>query len=208
MKSFLPAACCFCALTFAVQSSAQEPNRATRPPGAAQRSADSQDRNLALADALSDLGRLLGKKIVTDATVSLNAALALPDLDGVGPQQRTNLIERALFLNNYTLVDADKDTVVVLGPGKNPRSVGIPLYTKPEELPSGERVFSYLFKLEHCDPIETAGLLQQYIPPGNDVNFTAAERSHGMIVTGRTSVMRVVIRLVATFDAAAGGTAP
>ncbi len=202
MKLFLPALCCLLVVNLAARSTAQESSPANRPPGSAQRSAEATSPNSALGDVLGELGRLLGKTVLTDATVSVTASLTLPDLNGVDPQRKARLIEQTLFLNNYTLIDADKDTVIVLGPGKNPRSVGLPLYMKPEELPSGERVFSYLFKLEHLDPIEVAGVLQQLIPPGNEVNFTAVEKSHLVIATGRTSVLRTVIRLVAAFDAA------
>ena len=110
------------------------------------------------------------------------------------------LIEKALFLAGFTLIDAGDDTVEVIGLGKPVRAEGLPLYTKPDELPRGERVFSYACKLEHRNGLEIAGVLQQYIPVGNATAFNADKAGRMLIVTGRTSVVRVVIRLVAMLD--------
>lgn len=191
-------------LNLALRAPAQDP-RPARPPGAAQRSADATGHDQALGDVLADYGRLVGKRVVMDSTVSANQPLTLPDLEGASPAQRTGLIERAIFLNGFSLFDADADTVVILGPGRNPRSFGLPLYTRPEEMPTGERVFSYACKLEHCDAIEMAGFLTQLIPGSNDVNFTAASKKRIVIVTAPTSVMRTILRVVATLDVAGDG---
>lgn len=197
----------FFVLAFAVCSSAQEvPRPPARPSGAPPREAARPGaREIALADIFDEYSRLTGKEIVTDNTISINTPCALPGPDGVSPQQRINLIERTLFLSSYTLVDADADTVMVLGPGRNPRQFGLPLYSKPEEFPNGERVFSCLCKLEHRDVIEIVGILQQFIPQGNDVNFTADIKSHTVIATAPTSIMRTVLRVVAALDVAADG---
>ena len=192
---------CFFVLDFAARLAAQTPDTVRKSTASQHQEVRLAEKDPSLAEVLADYSKLIGKQIITDNTVSTTTTLALTDLDGITPPQRANLIGKALFLNGYALVDADKDTVVLLGPGKNPRSVGVPLYTKPDELPVEERVFSYLFKLEHRDAIEIAATLQQFIPPGNDVNFTADVHGHTVIATGPTSVVRVVIKLVATMDA-------
>ena len=88
----------------------------------------------------------------------------------------------------------------MLGPGKNPRSVGIPIFSDPADLPVGEQVVSFLLRLRYLDPIETAGVLQQYIPPGNTVNFTALEKAGAVIVTDDATTVRRLVDLVASLD--------
>ena len=189
------------ALGFVTRLPAQEPPRpAPRPPAAPARDADPKSRDVALADLFDQYSRLIGKKIAPDSSISLNATCTLLGLEDCSPAQRINLMEKTLFLSGYSLVDADADTVVVLGPGRIPRSVGLPLYTRPEDIPAGERVFSYACRLEHADAIEMAGVLTQWVPGGNTVNFTAAPKTRLVIATAPTSVMRAVLRLVALLD--------
>lgn len=130
------------------------PRRGRRPPNAGHRS-EAVRRCPRLT--LDQYSRLIGKKIVMDNTFNSNELYRVLGLEDAGPPQRINLIEKKLFLSGYSLVDADADTVTVLGPSKIPRSVGRPLYTRPKDLPAGERVFSYACKLEYCDAIEMAG---------------------------------------------------
>ena len=55
-------------------------------------------------------------------------------------------------------------------------------------------------RLRYLDPIETAGVLQQYIPPGNSVNFTALEKAGALIVTDDANTVRKLADLVNSLD--------
>ncbi len=201
MKFSALASAGFLVLSLAVRLPAQDTGSVGKPASPSRHAPAAEEGTTPLAALLAEYGKLLGKDILTDNTVNPNSTVVLADLGGIATPQRTSLIGKALFLNNYTLVDADKNTVMVLGPGKNPRSVGVPLYTRPDELPTEERAFSYLFRLEHRDPVEVSGILQQFIPPGNNVNFTADEHGHTVTATAPTSIMRAVLKLVAAMEA-------
>ncbi len=183
MKTILFAAVCLFTLT-------------ATAPAAPDATATYQADNV--TDLLTTYGKLTGKKILLDAGVQGKIGFIASVDENV--DRKVELIEKILFLNGFALVDVGDDVVAVLGLGKSVRSVGVPLYTKPEELPTGQRVFSYLFKLAHRDPVEVAALLAQYIPPNISTGFAPDRASQSLIVTGQTSVIRQLIKLVAALD--------
>ena len=164
---------------------------------------------MSIADALIAYGKLTETTVLFDNTVQ--GQIELPKLQDINDERRAELIEKAIFLNGFCMYDAEDHVVVVLGLGKQPRNQRLPVYTKPEELPSRERVFSYLFRLEHRSAQHLAAVLQQYSPPVNTVAITADEEAHVILVTGTTSVVRRFIKLVPLLDvpaAPAVGTTP
>ena len=183
MKTFLLAAACLFNLTLAAPAA---------PDDGAARHPES------VTDLLTYYAKITKKKILLDNTVQGEVSIIGSRDENVN--QQIELIEKTLFLNGFTLVDAGDDVVAVLGLGKPVPTVGLPLYAKPEEMPGGQRVFSYLFKLEHRDPREIAGLLSQYLPPSNGMAFTPDRGSRTLIVTGQTSIVRNVIKLMAMLD--------
>ena len=164
---------------------------------------------VSIADALTAYGKLTGTTVLFDNTVQ--GQIDLPKFQGINDERQAELIEKAIFLNGFCMFDAGDHVVSVLGLGKQPRDQGLPVYTKPEELPTRERVFSYVFRLEHRSPQHLASVLQQYTPPINAVAITPDEEAHTILVTGTTSVVRRFIRLVSLLDipgVATGGAAP
>ena len=120
----------------------------------------------------------------------------MTDLDGIAPPRENHLIGKALFLNGYTLVDADKETVVVLGPGEIRAASACRSTPGQRNCRPTNGCFPTSSSWNTGTPSKSAGLLQQFIPPGNDVKL-ADERGQAVIATAPTSVMRVVIKLVA-----------
>jgi general secretion pathway protein D len=154
--------------------------------------------NANVSDVLALYGRITGKKIICDNTVQ--GLISLTTDSPVSREKAAELIEKAFYVNGFTLIDSGSDAVAVLGLGKPARGFGAPLYSKPEELPQGERVFSYLLKLQHANAQEMVGFLQQYIPPTNNISFTPSQNAQAIVVTGPTSIVRNVIQLVAALD--------
>ena len=183
MKTFLIAAACLFSLTF---------NAWPAPDTTASYQADN------FADLLTTYAKLTGKKILLDA--GMQGKIGFIASAEENADRKVELIEKTLFLNGFTIIDAGDDVIAVVGMGKSVRTMALPLYTKPEELPGGQRVFSYLFKLEHRDPPEVAALLAQYLPPNIDTAFTPDRGSHTLIVTAQTSVVRNLIKLVTALD--------
>lgn len=151
-----------------------------------------------IGDVLVTYGKLIGKKVVADNTVQgqINLVIDQP----LSPESGAALIEKALFINGFSLIDAGDDTVLAFGLGAQVRSRGVPVYTSPSEFPKGERVFSYIYKVQHAQALELAGFLQQYIPPSTIESLTPNPQASVLIITGRTSTVQGVIRVLAAVD--------
>ena len=156
--------------------------------------------NSPLSDVLNFYSELTGKRVLTDATVSLAATINFEIARSVPRSEAVRIIETVLNLNNYSIVPGEGNVAKVLGPSKNPRSASIPIFSEPGDLPRGEQIVSFLLRLRYLDPIETAGVLQQYIPPGNTVNFTALPKAGALIITDDATTVRRLVDLVTSLD--------
>src|SRR5262249_15521746 len=74
------------------------------------------------------------------------------------------------------------------------------IYSDFNQLPEGELVVSYLFRLRYLDPTELQQILQQYITANLYTSFVALPKSGALLVTESTSVIRKLVQLVRDVD--------
>ena len=111
------------------------------------------------------------------------------------------IIEMNLLMNGYSLVPAGGDIVKVIGTGRSPRNAGVPLISDEADLPEGEHVVSFLFKLRYADPIELQQVLGQYLsPPQSYTSFLALPKSSSLLITENSAVIRSLIHVVDQID--------
>jgi hypothetical protein len=91
-------------------------------------------------------------------------------------EEAIRIIEINLLLNKYSLVPAGGDLVKVIGTGQNPRTAGVPIISDEDQIPIGDHVISFLFKLRFADPTE--------------LNRCSASTSHRRRLTPRSSRCR------------------
>src|SRR5205807_5272014 len=117
-------------------------------------------------------------------------------------EEAVKIIEMNLLLNGYSLVPSqDSDIVKVIGTGKNPRTTGVPIISDETEIPDGDHVISYLFKLRYADPQELQQALGQYLsPPKPYTSFLALPKAGAILVTENSSVIRTLVRIVNQVD--------
>ena len=141
---------------------------------------------------------LTGKRVLPDNTVQgqINIVVNQP----VPKSEAIRIIEVALNLNGFTLVQEGNNIVKVLGLGKQPRSEGLPIFSDVDLLPDSEQIVSYLARLRYLDPQETAGALQQYVPPVNRAAFTPLEKAGALIITDTAVSVRRLAGLIAQLD--------
>src|SRR5207237_7904436 len=97
----------------------------------------------------------------------------------------------------------DSDSVKVIGTGKNPRTTGVPIISDETEIPDGDHVISYLFKLRYADPQELQQALGQYLsPPQPYTSFLALPKAGAILVTENSSVIRTLARIINQVDVA------
>ncbi len=158
--------------------------------------------NADVAQVLDFYERLTGFHTVRDSKITGQISVVIPTK--VTREKAVELIENTLFNNGIGLVQTKPDTVEVFGVGKKPGEIVVPVVTKPDDLPSGERIVSYVFKLKYRQPAEIAKLLETQISP--DAHgfraITKDDHARAVIVTGRTSVLRELIRFVGELDVA------
>src|SRR5438105_3918092 len=107
-----------------------------------------------------------------------------------------------LLINVYSLVPAEgTDIVKVIGTVKNPRTTGVPVISDETEIPDGDHVVSYLFKLRYADPQELQQALGQYLsPPQLNTSFLALPKAGAILVTENSSVIRTLARIIDQVD--------
>src|SRR5207302_4755183 len=156
--------------------------------------------NSDVTDVLHLYEQLTGKKLVMDNFVQGKVSIFIAK--DVPPDEAIKIIEMNLLLNGYSLIPAeDTDIVKVIGTGKNPRTTGVPIVSDETEIPDGDHVISYLFKLRYADPTELQQALGQYLsPPQPYTSFLALPKAGAILVTENSSVIRTLARIIDQVD--------
>ena len=156
--------------------------------------------NSDVADVLRFYEQLTGKKLIMDnfVTGKINIFIA----KDVPREEAIKIIEMSLLLNDFSLVPSEEgDVVKVIGVGRNPRNTGVPVISEETEIPDGDHVISYLFKLRYADPQELQQALGQYLsPPKPYTSFLALPKAGAILVTENSSVIRTLARIVNQVD--------
>jgi general secretion pathway protein D len=170
----------------------------TAPPGAPEM-VRLQFPNSDVDDVLRLYEQLTGKKLVRDNFVQGKVNIFISK--DVPREEALKIIEMNLLMNGFSLVPADEDIIKVIGTGKNPRTWGVPIISDDSQIPDGERVISYLFKLRYADPQELQQVLGQYVtPPQPYTSFLALPKSGSLLVTENTSVIRALVKIIDQVD--------
>ena len=142
---------------------------------------------------------LTGKKLIMDNFVQgkVNIFLAKP----VPKDEAIKIIEMNLLMNGYSLVPAGDEIVKVIGTGRSPRNAGVPIISDESDIPSGDHVVSYLFRLHYADPVELQQVLGQYLsPPQTYTSFLALPKSGAILITENSSVIRMLTHIIDQID--------
>ena len=176
-------------------------NPAVSPEPTSETEVRLQFPNSDVVDVLRYYEELTGKKLIMDNNVvgKVNIFIAKP----VTREEAIRIIEMNLLLNGFSLVPAEGDIVKVIGTGKNPRTAGVPIISDEADIPEGDHVISYLFKLRYADPQELQQVLGQYLsPPQPYTSFLALPKSSSILVTENSSVIRTLVRIIDQIDVA------
>ena len=176
----------------------QPPPRAANQPDA-EGDTTLQFPNSDVQDVLRFYESLTGKKLIMDNFVTGKVNIFLSKK--VPRDEAIKIIEMSLLLNGYSLVPAGPDIVKVIGTGKNPRTTGVPIISDESEIPEGDHVISYLFKLRYADPQELLQALGQYLsPPQPYTSFLALPKAGAILVTENSSVIRTLAKIIDQVD--------
>ena len=184
------------------------PARAPQPPAPAaanpqpgnQEMVRLQFPNSDVGDVLRFYEQLTGKKLLTDQFLQGKVNIFISK--DVPREEAIKIIEISLLLNGFSLVPSeDSDIVKVISTGKNPRTSGVPVISNEADMPEGDHVISYLFKLRYADPQELQQALGQYLsPPQPYTSFLALPKAGAILVTENSSVIRTLVKIVDQVD--------
>lgn len=181
-------------------AAAQAGQRSAAAPQGAPQMVRLQFPNSDVVDVLHEYELLTGKKLVMDNFVQGKVNIFIAK--DVPRDEAIKIIEMNLLLNGYSLVPVeDTDIVKVIGTGKNPRTTGVPVVSDESQIPDGDHVISYLFKLRYADPQELQQALGQYLsPPQPYTSFLALPKAGAILVTENSSVIRMLTRIIDQID--------
>jgi general secretion pathway protein D len=155
--------------------------------------------NSDVVDVLRFYETITGKKLIMDNFVQGKVSIFLSR--PVPREEAIKIIEMNLLMNGYSLVPAGGDIVKVIGTGRSPRNAGVPLISDEADLPEGEHVVTFLFKLRYADPVELQQVLGQYLsPPQSYTSFLALPKSSSILITENSAVIRSLIHIVDQID--------
>jgi general secretion pathway protein D len=196
------------------QSESQRPNVPAVKPVAQQAPADSpaappnapatvrlQFPNSDVVDVLHLYEQLTGKKLVMDNFVQgkVNIFIARD----VSRDEAIKIIEMSMALNGISLVPAGRDLVDVVGAGQNPRKAPVPIISDLADIPAGNPVVSFLFRLQYADPQELQQVLMAYFQGSSGtINILALPKSSSLLVTQNADIIRQLAGVIEQVDVA------
>ncbi len=155
--------------------------------------------NSDVADVLHLYETLTGQKLIMDNFVQGKVSIFLSR--PVPREEAIKIIEMNLLMNGYSLVPAGDGIVKVIGTGRSPRNAGVPLVSDEADIPEGEHVITFLFRLRYADPVELQQVLGQYLsPPQSYTSFLALPKSSSILITENSAVIRSLIHIVDQID--------
>jgi general secretion pathway protein D len=152
-----------------------------------------------VVDVLHLYEQLTNTKLIMDNFVQGKVNIFLSR--AVPKDEAIKIIEMNLLMNGYSLVPAGDGIVKVIGTGRSPRNAGVPLISDEADIPEGEHVISFLFKLHYADPVELQQVLGQYLsPPQSYTSFLALPKASAILITENSAVIRSLIHIVDQID--------
>jgi general secretion pathway protein D len=121
----------------------------------------------------------------------------------VSRDEAIKIIEMSMALNGISLIPAAPDIIEVVGAGQNPRKAVVPIISDLADIPAGNPVISFLFKLQYADPQELQQVLMAYFQGSSgSINILALPKSSSLLVTQNADVVRQLASVIAQIDVA------
>jgi general secretion pathway protein D len=157
--------------------------------------------NSDVQDVLRYYEQLTGKRVITDNFVNGKVNIFLTK--DPTREEAIQIIQISLLMNGFSLVPEEPDIVKVIGTGKNPRTQGVPIISDQADIPPGDQVVSYLFRLRYADPAELQQVVGQYLsPPSSYTSVLPLPKSSSILITENSTVIRGLAKIIEQIDVA------
>jgi general secretion pathway protein D len=157
--------------------------------------------NSDVVDVLHLYEQLTGKKLVMDNFVQGKVNIFIAK--DVSRDEAIKIIEMSMGLNGISLVPAGRDIIDVVGAGQNPRKAPVPIISDLADIPSGNPVVSFLFRLQYADAQELQQVLMAYFQGSSGtINILALPKSSSLLVTQNADIIRQLANVIEQVDVA------
>src|SRR5438270_8535667 len=157
--------------------------------------------NSDVVDVLHLYEQLTGKKLVMDNFVQGKVNIFIAK--DVSRDEAIKIIEMSMALNGISLVPAGRDLIEIVGAGQNPRKAPVPIISDLADIPAGNPVVSFLFKLQYADPQELQQVLMAYFQGSSGtINILALPKSSSLLVTQNADIIRELASVIEQVDVA------
>ena len=171
------------------------------PPPNAPATVRLQFPNSDVVDVLHLYEQLTGKKLVMDNFVQGKVNIFIAK--DVSREEAIKIIELSMALNGISLVPVGRDIVDVVGAGQNPRKAPVPIISDLADIPAGNPVVSFLFRLQYADPQELQQVLMAYFQGSSGtINILALPKSSSLLVTQNADIIRQLAGVIEQVDVA------
>jgi general secretion pathway protein D len=177
------------------------PARSAAPTPNLQEHVKLQFPNSDVQDVLRYYEQLTGKRVIMDNFVNGKVNIFLTK--DPTREEAIQIIQISLLMNGFSLVPEEPDIVKVIGTGKNPRTQGVPIISDQADIPPGDQVVSYLFRLRYADPAELQQVIGQYLsPPSTYTSVLPLPKSSSILITENSTVIRGLAKIIDQIDVA------
>jgi type II secretion system protein D len=157
--------------------------------------------NSDVVDVLHLYEQLTGKKLVMDNFVQGKVNIFIAK--DVSRDEAIKIIEMSMGLNGISLVPAGRDIIDVVGAGQNPRKAPVPIISDLADIPAGNPVVSFLFRLQYADAQELQQVLMAYFQGSSGtINILALPKSSSLLVTQNADIIRQLAHVIEQVDVA------
>jgi general secretion pathway protein D len=157
--------------------------------------------NSDVVDVLHLYEQLTGKKLVMDNFVQGKVNIFIAK--DVSREEAIKIIEMSMSLNGISLVPAGRDLIDVVGAGQNPRKAPVPIVSDLADIPPGNPVISFLFRLQYADPQELQQVLMAYFQGSSGtINILALPKASALLVTQNADIIRQLASVINQVDVA------
>ena len=185
---------------FPAQSPAA-PARSAAPTPNLQEHVKLQFPNSDVQDVLRYYEQLTGKRVIMDNFVNGKVNIFLTK--DPTREEAIQIIQISLLMNGFSLVPEEPDIIKVIGTGKNPRTQGVPIISDQADIPPGDQVVSFLFRLRYADPTELQQVIGQYLsPPSSYTSVLPLPKSSSILITENSTVLRGLAKIIEQIDVA------
>src|SRR5438552_7530210 len=109
----------------------------------------------------------------------------------------------SMALNGISLVPAGRDLIEIVGAGQNPRTAPVPIISDLADIPAGNPVVSFLFRLQYADPQELQQVLMaDFQGSSGTINILALPKSSSLLVTQNADIIRQLAGVIDQVDVA------